>query len=156
MQNTRAHDGGSCGRYNHPDIIITENGVCLPGEADAALPGVLNDVKRIEFLRDYVQSAMQAMKVDKVCMHCSNFGEKPTKTKFSIRAATCGRRGDAGGGCTQVKVLGYYIWSVYDNWEWAASSSDSFGIVHVNITGDLTRYYKASSQWVSRWFSGHS
>ena len=82
MQNTRAHSGGSCGRYNHPDIIITENGVCLPGEADAALPGVLNDVKRIEFLRDYVQSAMQAIKVDKVCMHCSNFGEKPIETNF--------------------------------------------------------------------------
>ena len=43
--------------------------MCLPGEADAALPGVLNDVKRIDFLRDYVQSAMQAMKVDKVSMH---------------------------------------------------------------------------------------
>ena len=62
--------GGSCRRYNHPDIIITENGVCLPGEADAALPGVLNDVKRIEFLRDYVQAAMQAVKVDKVCVRC--------------------------------------------------------------------------------------
>lgn len=58
--------------------------------------------------------------------------------------------------CLQVKVLGYYIWSIYDNWEWASASSDCFGLVHVNITGNLTRYYKASSQWVSRWFSGHS
>ena len=63
--------GNCCGRYNHPDIIITENGVCLPGEADAPLPGVLNDVRRIEFLRDYLQSVMQAVKTDKVGMHCN-------------------------------------------------------------------------------------
>lgn len=59
---------GFCGRYNRPDIIITENGVCLPGEADAQLPGVLNDVKRIEFHRDYVQSAMRAVKDDQVSL----------------------------------------------------------------------------------------
>ena len=53
-------------RYGHPDIIITENGVCLPGEAEAALPGVLNDTMRIDFHRDYVQSAMQAVALDKV------------------------------------------------------------------------------------------
>lgn len=137
--------GDSCGRYNHPDIVITENGVCLPGEADAALPGVLNDVKRIEFLRDYVQSAMQAVKVDKVCGHCRAHANVPI-----MHWAATPRMP------SQVKVLGYYIWSVYDNWEWAMGHSNSFGIIHVNITGDLTRYYKASSQWVSRWFSGHS
>ena len=66
---------GLCGRYNHPDIIITENGVCLPGEADASLPGVLNDVKRIEFHRDYVMQAMQAVATDKVSM-CALFACK--------------------------------------------------------------------------------
>ncbi len=56
-------------RYGHPHIIITENGVCVPGEADAALPGVLNDTFRIEFHRDYVLSAMEAVKLDKVIPH---------------------------------------------------------------------------------------
>jgi hypothetical protein len=59
---------GAC-RYGHPDIIITENGVCVPGEADAALPGVLNDMFRIEFHRDYVLSAMEAVTLDKVSPH---------------------------------------------------------------------------------------
>ena len=54
----------------------------------------------------------------------------------------------------QVKVRGYFIWSIVDNWEWASGTSDRFGLVYVDFAGNLTRYYKASSEWVSRWFSG--
>ena len=43
--------------------------MCVPGEADAPLPGVLNDTFRINFHRDYVQSAMQAVALDKVRAH---------------------------------------------------------------------------------------
>ncbi|KAK9832087.1 hypothetical protein WJX81_005442 [Elliptochloris bilobata] len=103
-------------RYGHPDIIITENGVCLPGEA-ATLPGVLNDTKLIEFHRDYVQSAMQAVALDKV------------------------------------KVLGYFIWSIYDNWEWNLGTSDRFGLVWVDFANEQARHPKASTEWVSRWFT---
>ena len=56
---------------------------------------------------------------------------------------------------TQVKVLGYHIWSVYDNWEWNSAFSNRFGVIYVDYAGNLTRYYKASSQWVSRWFGGN-
>ena len=56
----------------------------------------------------------------------------------------------------QVKVLGYFIWSIYDNWEWSSGTSDRFGLVYVDFAHNLTRYYKASSEWVSRWFHGNS
>lgn len=41
-------------RYGHPDIIVTENGVDVPGEASLALPDVLHNTFRINYMQTYL------------------------------------------------------------------------------------------------------
>ena len=49
-----------------------------------------------------------------------------------------------------VPMLGYTLWSLYDNMEWNSAYSLRFGIVHVDCAkGDLTRYVKRSAQFYS-------
>lgn len=38
-------------RYSHPEFWVVENGVAVPGEAQARPPGVLNDTFRQEWIR---------------------------------------------------------------------------------------------------------
>lgn len=41
-------------RYGHPDIIVTENGVDVPGEASLPLPDALHDTFRINYTQAYL------------------------------------------------------------------------------------------------------
>ncbi|KAH7848441.1 hypothetical protein Vadar_002749 [Vaccinium darrowii] len=43
-------------------------------------------------------------------------------------------------------VKGYFVWSLLDNWEWAAGFSSRFGLYFVDYH-DLKRYPKDSVQW---------
>ncbi len=45
-----------------------------------------------------------------------------------------------------IDVRGYYLWSLLDNFEWAAGYSQRFGIVHVDWD-TLVRTPKRSAQW---------
>ncbi|QYM78582.1 beta-glucosidase [Horticoccus luteus] len=51
-------------RYGHPPIYITENGCALPGEDDVQV--AVNDTKRSEFIRVYLQACHEAIATDKV------------------------------------------------------------------------------------------
>ncbi|GAA2552855.1 beta-glucosidase [Neomicrococcus aestuarii] len=53
----------------------------------------------------------------------------------------------AGGVAEGVSVGGYFIWSLVDNWEWAAGYRQKFGLVHVDRIS-LERTPKASYSWV--------
>jgi beta-glucosidase len=54
-----------------------------------------------------------------------------------------------GGVAAGVDVQGYYVWSLLDNFEWAAGYTQRFGLVHVNFaTQDRTP--KASFRWLQR------
>jgi beta-glucosidase len=46
-------------------------------------------------------------------------------------------------------VRGYFVWSLFDNFEWSLGYSKRFGIVHVNF-GDQTRTPKDSARLYSR------
>jgi beta-glucosidase len=46
-------------------------------------------------------------------------------------------------------VVGYLVWSLLDNFEWAAGYGPRFGIVHVDYD-TLERTPKLSSHWFSR------
>ncbi|ASK66179.1 beta-glucosidase [Brachybacterium avium] len=52
-----------------------------------------------------------------------------------------------GGEAEGIDLRGYFVWSLMDNWEWAAGFTQRFGIVHVDFeTGSRTP--KASFQWL--------
>jgi beta-glucosidase len=58
-------------------------------------------------------------------------------------------------GAPGVDLRGYYVWSLLDNWEWAAGFSQRFGLVHVDFeTQDRTP--KASYRWLQSLIGGRS
>ncbi|MEO7005771.1 MAG: GH1 family beta-glucosidase [Terrimesophilobacter sp.] len=50
-------------------------------------------------------------------------------------------------GVAGVDVRGYFVWSLLDNWEWAAGFTQRFGIVHVDEHTQV-RTPKASYRWL--------
>ncbi|XP_061368012.1 beta-glucosidase 40-like [Gastrolobium bilobum] len=44
-------------------------------------------------------------------------------------------------------VKGYFVWSLLDNWEWAAGYSSRFGLYFVDYKDNLKRYPKQSVEW---------
>jgi beta-glucosidase len=48
---------------------------------------------------------------------------------------------------SDVDVRGYYVWSLLDNWEWAAGFTQRFGLVHVDFD-TLVRTPKSSFAWL--------
>jgi beta-glucosidase len=58
-------------------------------------------------------------------------------------------------GAPGVDLRGYYVWSLMDNWEWAAGFSQRFGLVHVDFD-TLERTPKASFRWLQRVLASRS
>jgi len=48
---------------------------------------------------------------------------------------------------SDVDVRGYYVWSLLDNWEWAAGFTQRFGLVHVDFDTQV-RTPKSSFEWL--------
>ncbi|SHJ17217.1 GH1 family beta-glucosidase [Thermoclostridium caenicola] len=48
-----------------------------------------------------------------------------------------------------IRLEGFYIWSLIDNFEWAFGYSKRFGIFHVDY-GTLERKWKKSAQWLKK------
>ncbi len=53
-------------RYQPKELIVTENGFSVKGEASKALADVLNDTERVNFYRGYVNAAIDAVEQDQV------------------------------------------------------------------------------------------
>jgi beta-glucosidase len=53
-----------------------------------------------------------------------------------------------------VDVRGYFVWSLFDNFEWALGFAKRFGIVHVNYH-TLQRTPKASARFYSQVIASH-
>ena len=54
-----------------------------------------------------------------------------------------------------IDVRGYYVWSLLDNWEWAAGYTQRFGLVHVDFDTQ-TRTPKTSYRWLQSVIGGRS
>ena len=46
-----------------------------------------------------------------------------------------------------MNVLGYILWSLFDNYEWAEGYTVRFGICYVDYVNGLVRYPKNSAIW---------
>lgn len=53
-------------------------------------------------------------------------------------------------------VKGYFVWSLLDNWEWAAGYSSRFGLYFVDYRDNLKRYPKDSVQWFTSFLNSTS
>jgi beta-glucosidase len=58
-------------------------------------------------------------------------------------------------GVPGVTLRGYFVWSLLDNWEWAAGFSQRFGLVHVDFDTQ-NRTPKRSFGWLQRLIGGRS
>jgi beta-glucosidase len=54
-----------------------------------------------------------------------------------------------------VKLRGYFVWSLLDNFEWAEGYSRRFGIVRVDYS-TLKRTPKSSYQWLAQFIRAQS
>ncbi|XP_030483928.2 beta-glucosidase 40 [Cannabis sativa] len=50
-------------------------------------------------------------------------------------------------------VKGYFVWSLLDNWEWAAGYTSRFGLYFVDYKDKLKRYPKNSVQWFTNFLT---
>jgi beta-glucosidase len=58
-------------------------------------------------------------------------------------------------GAPGVTLRGYFVWSLLDNWEWAAGFGQRFGLVHVNFETQ-SRTPKRSFAWLQRLIGGRT
>jgi len=58
-------------------------------------------------------------------------------------------------GAPGVTLRGYFVWSLLDNWEWAAGFSQRFGLVHVDFETQK-RTPKRSFAWLQRLIGGRT
>ncbi|KAL0410288.1 UNVERIFIED_CONTAM: Oleuropein beta-glucosidase [Sesamum latifolium] len=50
-------------------------------------------------------------------------------------------------GCQGVNLKGYFLWSLFDNYEWTEGYTVRFGMIYVDYVNGLTRYPKLSAIW---------
>uniref|UniRef100_A0ACD5UZL4 Uncharacterized protein n=1 Tax=Avena sativa TaxID=4498 RepID=A0ACD5UZL4_AVESA len=52
-------------------------------------------------------------------------------------------------------VLGYFVWSFLDNWEWTAGYTSRFGLYFVDYKDNFKRYPKNSVQWFKNFLASY-
>ena len=52
-----------------------------------------------------------------------------------------------------VKVAGYFVWTLLDNFEWAYGWWPQFGLVHVDRQNGFKRTVRPSAKWWAEWIA---
>lgn len=52
-------------------------------------------------------------------------------------------------------ILGYFVWTLMDNFEWAEGYAKRFGLYYVDYKNNLTRYPKNSAIWFKKFIQEH-
>ena len=58
-------------------------------------------------------------------------------------------------GAPGLDLRGYFVWTLMDNWEWAAGSRERFGLVRVDFD-TLKRTPKRSYRWLQQLIASRS
>ena len=103
-----------------PPVVITENGASF---ADAVTLDPDDGTPRVH----------DGARIDYLAAHLD----------AAVRAV------GGGGAASVIDLRGYYVWSLLDNFEWAAGYTQRFGLVHVDFD-DFTRTPKDSYHWLRR------
>ncbi|XP_059637721.1 beta-glucosidase 24-like [Cornus florida] len=56
----------------------------------------------------------------------------------------------------KVNVMGYFVWSLMDNFEWGDGYLTHFGLIYVDYKNNLTRHPKNSALWYMNFLKGGS
>lgn len=60
-------------RYKPESISVTENGFMVKGEDFMSMEEILNDTKRVQYFKDYIRNAVEAVVYDGVSSLISQF-----------------------------------------------------------------------------------
>ena len=78
-------------------------------------------------------------------------GTEVVDIRLFARSSCCRARCLYGG----VKLRGYFVWSLLDNFEWQEGYSRRFGVIYVDFK-TLKRTPKASYQWLEKLIKANS
>lgn len=131
-------------------VILT--GMDDPNHAWTPIKDALKDEKRIKYHKDYLASLLASIKY-------GSLAYMPRRI-YVLRYIVCY--------CMQTNTLfycfgycredgcnvkGYFVWSLLDNWEWAAGYTSRFGLYFVDYKDKLKRYPKDSVQWFKKFLT---
>jgi beta-glucosidase len=120
-----------------------------PNNALTPIKDALKDGKRIKYHNDYLTNLLASIKYGSLAYmprHIYVLRSYAIASKLIIYCF-CYRRED---GCN---VKGYFVWSLLDNWEWAAGYTSRFGLYFVDYKNKLKRYPKDSVQWFKKFLT---
>ncbi|KAI7733206.1 hypothetical protein M8C21_006170 [Ambrosia artemisiifolia] len=125
--------------YGDPLIYITENGWGDRTDNTKTIEEARVDLERIDYHNKHLQNLRYAIRhvnppitfLNKVFYVCNTLGK-----------------------CDGVRVKGYFLWSLMDNFEWEEGYSARFGLIYIDFKGGkYTRYPKSSAIWYKHFLS---
>lgn len=134
-------------RYGNPPVFITENGKIkhtslnlLRQEREFVMMIYFVYFVGMDDPNNFLISRKEALKDTKRIRYHHDY---LSSLQASIKEDGC-------------KVKGYFVWSLLDNWEWAAGYSSRFGLYFVDYRDNLKRYPKDSVHWFTSFLNSTS